>query len=211
VEADRSLDQTRTEHPMPTRRGPRDFDPVALGHRETDAWAAYYRHEWASFLAAAVAMVDIGFALGRRRTLVGAWHVLRANQLWAPFPDNDPDGARSSMRRFYALVDRAHDLGLDTTRAAELEVEWWRLHRARQHDPAVPESDLVGALMDLYAFVYDEPRDAMLAAARSRVQAMDLSDAWVRAGCRRDDPTLAAERRALVASYSALRAAVERV
>lgn len=26
--------------------GPRSFDPVAMEHHETDAWAAYYRHEW---------------------------------------------------------------------------------------------------------------------------------------------------------------------
>jgi hypothetical protein len=33
------------------------------------------------------------------RTLHGAWLVLRANQLWAPFPDNYPDRARACMRR----------------------------------------------------------------------------------------------------------------
>jgi hypothetical protein len=38
------------------------------------------------------------------RTLQGAWLLLRASQLWAPVPDNDPDGARACMRRFYALV-----------------------------------------------------------------------------------------------------------
>jgi hypothetical protein len=38
----------------------------------------------------------------------------------------------------------------------------------------------------------------------------DLSDRWVRAGCGLDDPLLTEERRALVASYAALRSAVER-
>ena len=35
--------------------------PARLGHQETDAWAAYYRHEWVSFLRAAVGMVRTGF------------------------------------------------------------------------------------------------------------------------------------------------------
>jgi hypothetical protein len=48
----------------------------------------------------------------------------------------------------------------------------------------------------------------MRAAAVARVEAMDLSDAWVRAGCDLDDPLLAQERAALVASYTALRAAL---
>jgi hypothetical protein len=26
--------------------GTRDFDPVLVGNLETDAWAAYYGHEW---------------------------------------------------------------------------------------------------------------------------------------------------------------------
>jgi hypothetical protein len=39
---------------------------------------------------------------------------------------------------------------------------------------------------------------------------MALSDAWVAAGCHLDDPTLATERLALVASYAALREAGDR-
>jgi hypothetical protein len=114
------------------------------------------------------------------------------------------------MRRFYALVVTDLASSVDPVRAAELEVEWWRLHRAHQHDPGVDERPLVAALMDLYGYVYSAPRDSMRDAARFRVAAMDLSDRWVEAGCRLDDPLLAAERRALVASHSALRDAVAR-
>ena len=57
--------------------------------------------------------------------------------------------------------------------------------------------------------MYDVPPGAVREAARHRVVAMNLSDRWVAAGCRSDDPDLAAERRALVASYAVLRAAVE--
>jgi len=183
---------------------------VVLGNQETDAWASYYRHEWRRFLVSAVGMVGTGFGMGRLKTVVGAFHVLRANQLWAPYPDNDPDGARASMRRFYALVAKDRELDLDPVWASELEVEWWRLHREHQHDPDVEESALVQALVDLYAYVYSTEPEPMRPAAAARVEAMDLSDAWVRAGCDLDDPLLAAERRALVASYTALRAAVSR-
>jgi hypothetical protein len=195
---------------MPGSARTRTFDPVLVGNRETDAWAAYYRREWRTFLVAAVGMVSAGFGMRPHKTLVGAWHVLRANQLWAPYPDNDPDGARRSMRRFYTMVLYDSDLTYDPVRAAELEVEWWRLHRAHQHDPAVPDDALVQALVELYAHVYSAPAASMTAAARHRVEAMGLSDAWVRASCAKDDPLLAAEREALVASYSALRAAVGR-
>jgi hypothetical protein len=188
--------------------GPRTFDPVRLGRQETDAWAAYYRRDWRTFLTAAVGMVRTGFGTDPVTTVVGAFHVLRANQLWAPYPDNDPDGARASMRRFYALVTRGQGLDLDPVHAAELEVEWWRLHREHQHDSDVSADALVQSLVDLYAYVYDAEPEALRPAAQLRVDGMDHSDAWVVNGCDLADPLLALERRALVASYTALRQAV---
>ncbi len=190
-------------------RGPRAFDPVKVGHLEAQAWASYYRHDWVRFLRAAVGMVGEGFQLGPVQTVRGAWHVLAANRAWAPYPDNDPDAAREQMRRFYELARRHGGLELDPRRAAHLEVEWWRRHREHQYAGDDDGSPLVASLVDLYSYVYGAEPAAMLEAARWRVTAMDVSDAWVAAGRHLDDPLLAQERRALVASYSALRAAVE--
>jgi hypothetical protein len=187
---------------------PRSFDPVRLAHQETTAWASYYRHEWLTFLRAALGMVRTGFGTDPVRTVVGAYHVLRANQLWAPYPDNDPDGARSSMRRFYTMVSRHLRLSLDPVRASQLEVEWWRLHREHQHDPEVSADALVQSLVDLYSYLYGVPPETVRDAARFRVEAMDHSDAWVANGRDLADPLLTQERRALVASYTALRRAV---
>jgi hypothetical protein len=192
------------------RAGARSFDPVAVGNRETEAWAAYYRRQWGRFLVAAVAMVWSGFGMGPVRTLLGAAYVLRANQLWAPVPDNDPDGARASMRRFYALVATTGRLDIDPAKAARLEVEWWRLHRAHQDQGHSDDSELQAALVALYAYVYGAEPSTMKDAARWRVLAMEVSDTWVAAGCDLNDPALLEERRALVASYAALRDAAVR-
>jgi hypothetical protein len=162
-------------------------------------------------------MVDQGFGLGPRLTFIAAWHVLRANQAWAPVPVNDPAAARAAMLRFYRLVLAHSDLTYDPVRASELEVEWWRIHRARQRgddasrDDVATRAELEAALVALYAHVYSAPPEAMREAARWRAEAMNESDAWVAAGCDLADPRLAAERRALVASYAALFDAVSRV
>jgi hypothetical protein len=191
-----------------TGRGPRSFDPAAVANAETDAWASYYRREWRPFLNAAVGMVRVGFGMGRLRTLQGAYYVLRANQKWAPYPDNDLAAAREYMRRFYELVLGNSDLGLDPVEASRREVEWWRLHREHQYGVVDDEEPLVDSLVDLYSYVYDVPGEAVREAARQRVRAMEYSDAWVHAGCDLADPLLAQEREALLASYRALRAAV---
>jgi hypothetical protein len=183
---------------------------VALGNAECDGWIAYYRREWRPFLRAAVSMVRIGFGMSGPRTIVGAWWVLRANQVWAPVPHNDPDKARAFMRKFYALVVKDGQLTLDPIEAARREVEWWRVHRIHQRESRLSEDDLVDALVDLYSYVYRVPGEDVREAAQHRVVAMRHSDAWVEAGCDLSDPRVSDERAELIASYTALSAAVSR-
>src|SRR5690349_17694812 len=98
----------------------RSFDPRLVGHLECETWVAYYRREWSRFLVAAVRVTRHVFGLNWPATLYGSWLVLRANQLWAPYPDNDPDGAQRCMRAFYALVRRRHGEPRDIDQAARL-------------------------------------------------------------------------------------------
>ncbi len=166
----------------------RSFDPRRVGTLECRAWETYYRRKWGAFLVASVGLVRAAFRMSWPRTLAGAWLVLRANQVWAPFPDNHTDAARALMRRFYQLLRTSEGASFDTTRAAQLEVEWWRVHREHQH--AAPGD------------VHE--------AARLRAEAMDVSDRWVEAGSDPKHPLLAEERALLVRSYAALLAAVHR-
>ncbi len=206
----------------------RSFAPHRLGRYECDAWVTYYRHDWARFLPASVGMVHEGFGMPLHRTLQGAYLVLRANQLWAPYPDNDADGAVRTMRSFYALVDQVHGLGLDPDEAARREVSWWAVHRDLQHRPGADEAaqaataegavaaaeavegadELTDALASLYSYVYTVEPEAVRTAAELRARAMVFSDLWVRQGCDLGSPLLVEELTCLVRSYGSLLAAV---
>ena len=188
----------------------RSFDPRAVGGWECRAWETYYRREWVAFLWASVSLVRAAFGMSWPRTLVGAWLVLRANQVWAPCPDNDPEAARRLMTRFYQLLRKSAGEALDPRRAAQLEVEWWRVHREVQHRRDGNSEPLTAALRDLYAYSYSVDPAEVQRAAALRAEAMDVSDRWVERGCRSDDPDLARERALLVRSYAALLAAVHR-
>jgi hypothetical protein len=179
-----------------------------VGGLETAAWVTYYRREWIPFLRAAIALTRHTFGLPWPSTLYGAWLVLRANQLWAPFPDNDPGGARRAMARFYRLVAREYGESFDPQRAAALEVEWWRVHREHQRSDTEDEETLIEALAALYSYVYGVTREAVLVAARERAVAMRHSDQWVAEGCDLESPLVEAERAALVRSYAGLLAGV---
>ena len=206
----------------------RSFAPHRLGRYECDAWVCYYRHEWVPFLQASVGMVREGFGMPAHRTVQGAYLVLRANQQWAPYPDNDQAGAEATMRRFYALVESVHHVGLDPDEAARREVGWWRVHRELQHRPGADEAaeaatadgavaaaeavggadELTGALADLYSFVYATDVDKVRPAAELRARAMVFSDLWVRQGCDLGSPLLVEELTCLVRSYGSLLEAV---
>jgi len=198
---------------MPTRL--RTFDPVRLADLEYRAWVGYYLRRWPQVLIALVRLVRMGFGMDWRRTLHGAWLMLRAAQLWAPNPDNDPKGALACMRRFYTLVKLTYGEPADPAKAAELEIDWWRVHREGQHrdgshaiDDAEPAEELVESLTRLYCYLYGAPEAALQTAAVHRARAMDLSDQWVRQGCQPDSRLLPLEHAALVRSYAALLAAV---
>ncbi len=188
----------------------RSFDPVRIAGLEYRMWVGYYQQRWTQVLAAAVRLAWLGFGMDWVRTLQGAWLLLRAVQLWAPVPGNDPGGARACMRQLYALVKVRFGEPADPERAAVLEVDWWRVHRERQRSPDSAETsdELVESVTRLYCCLFGEAEAEVRPAAAHRARAMDLSDQWVREGCQPDSPLLPLEHAALVRAYAALLAAV---
>jgi hypothetical protein len=190
--------------------GLRSFDPFLIADLEYRMWVAYYLRRWTRLLVTSVRLLWLGFGGDMARIVPGAWLMLRAVRLWAPFPDNDPDGAQAHMRELYALVRLSFGEPADPARAASLEIDWWRAHRKRQYGLESTETadELLESVTRLYCYLFGETEAAVRPAAVHRVQAMDLSDQWVREGCRPDSPLLPLERAALVRGYAALLAAV---
>src|ERR1700741_3387900 len=84
--------------------GPRSFDPFRIADLEYRMWVAYYLRRWSLVLAASVKLLLLGFGADWVQALRGARLMMRAVRLWAPVPDNDPDGAQACMRELYALI-----------------------------------------------------------------------------------------------------------
>jgi hypothetical protein len=188
----------------------RSFNPNQVGSLECGVWVAYYLRNWGSFLVQSVWLVRSAFGMDWVRTVHGAWLILRANQLWAPFPDNDAEGARRCMRRFYALVKLAYGEPANPAKAADLEVRWWAAHREHQRGEGGDNGPLVDALAALYAYTYQADEKAVRQAAQHRADAMDISDRWIEEGCQPDSQLIPAERAELVKSYASLLLAVHR-
>jgi hypothetical protein len=203
-----SLGNSRVSQMRPVGQH-RAFDPRRVARLEAATWTAYYRRQWLKVLRNAVSLTRHTFGWSWPSSFYGAWLAMRAIRLWSPRPDNDPEGARRAMKRFYRLVARHHDEPFDSAEAARLEVDWWRIHREVQygetHDDDGP---LVDALARLYAYVYGVPESAVRVAAEQRALAMGYSDQWVSAGCPTASPLLAQGHAALLRSYTELLAAI---
>jgi hypothetical protein len=188
----------------------RSFDPRLVGELECSAWVAYYRRDWLAFLASGLRVSRHAFGLSWKATIQCSWLVLRANQLWAPYPDNDPERSRRMMERFYRIVQQLYAEPFDPATAADLEVQWWRVHRDAQRCPSAGDGPaLADALARLYSHVYGVPEPSVRPAAEQRALAMRYSDQWVREGCHPDSTLINHERDALVRSYAALLKAVQ--
>ena len=98
------------------------------------------------------------------------------------------------------------------SRATYSRVLWvllgWLVCGAGAASFAASGHELVEAVTRLYSYLFGETEAAVRPTAVYRVQAMDLSDQWVKTGCRPDSPVLAQEHAALVRCYASLLAAV---
>ena len=82
------------------------------------------------------------------------------------------------------------------------------MHREAQYGLGATHDDLVESITRLYCYLYGEPEAQLRPAAVHRAEAMELSDQWVKQGCRPDSPLLPLEHAALVRAYTALLSAV---
>ena len=145
---------------------------------------AYYRRDGLAFLRSGLRVSRHAFGLSWKATIQCSWLVLRANQLWAPFPGNDPERFRRMMERFYRIVQQLYAEPFDPATAADLEVEWWRVHRDDQRSTSASDGPvLADALARLYSHVYGVPERSVRPAAEQRALAMRSSDQWVSEGC----------------------------
>jgi hypothetical protein len=184
----------------------RHFDPRKLAHYEKENYVAYYRKDWLKLLRVSVGMVQQSFGLSWLQATYAAYLVARAEIAFAPFPDNDVPRAEAFMRRFYQFIKNVHREDFDAQRAAQLELNWWSVHRklfGNSHN-----AELVDAVQSLYAEAYGIPAARLRDSAALRVKGMLCSDLWVNAGKRPDDPLLAQEEEALYQGYLALKQAI---
>jgi hypothetical protein len=184
----------------------RNFDPHRIGYYEKENYVAYYQKNWLKLLRVSVGLVKESFGLSWAQAVYAAYLVARAEIAFAPFPKNDVSRAESYLRRFYQFLKDVHHEEFDVIRTAELEVNWWIVHRKLFGNPG--NQELVEALKSLYAETYGLEPAKVQEAARRRAEGMLYSDLWVNAGKPAGSQLLVQEEEALIRSYASLKEAL---
>jgi len=190
----------RSDNPM------RKFDPRKVAYYEKENYVAYYQKDWRKLLRVSIGLVKESFALSLWQAIYGAYLVARAEIAFAPFPENDVPKAETYMRRFYQMIKDTHHEDFDVARAAQLEINWWSVHRKLFGN--AENQKLVDALANLYVEAYGVDSPKLKEAAQQRAMGMLYSDLWVNEGKVKDSPLLTKEEEALYNSYTLLKEAI---
>jgi hypothetical protein len=158
----------------------RQFDPDAVARLETNTWRSYYDLKRLRLFGEMGELLRTQYGLPYLRSNVVAFHATRAAFVFKRgHGREDYEKALPSLVRYYAAIRRGSDIPFDVQRAAKLELEWWIVHREREH--RAPE-DLARALGELQAEIYKLPVESLMEHARLRAQAMVIRDTQARAG-----------------------------
>jgi hypothetical protein len=148
----------------------RDFDPDELARLETRMWKAYYRRQPLRLFVLLIQALRAQARVSWPRAL---WSGLLLTKAAAGFARSTGDYERFAPdigRAYRALGLPAH---VDVDAVARHELRWWVVRR----EIGLAAGTAAGeAITDLYAALYDVPRDRVAEAGRLRGMAAEVRD-----------------------------------
>lgn len=148
----------------------RDFDPDELARLETRMWKAYYRRQPARLFLDLVRAVRVQARVSWQRALWASLLLTRAAAGFARATGEYERFAPDIVRGYRALGLPDH---VDVEAVARHELRWWVVRR----EIGLTAGEAAGdAISDLYATLYDLPRERVAEAGRLRGLAAEVRD-----------------------------------
>lgn len=148
----------------------RDFDPDELARLETQMWKAYYRQQPARLFVLLVRALRAQARVSWQQALRASLLLTRAAAGFAR-STGDYDRFAADIGRGYRTLGLPDHVDVDAV--AHHELRWWVVRR----ELGLAAGDAAGdAITDLYAALYDVPRERVAEAGRLRGQAAEVRD-----------------------------------
>ena len=152
----------------------REFDPDEVARLETAMWRSYYEKQRVRLFNQMTELLRTQYHMTPVKSNLVAYYAANAAFVFKEGKQrSDYEKALPDLIKFYSAVRKMSDIPFDVDRAAQLELEWWIIHRQRvQHAPG----DLDRALAALQAELYRVPVDRVMEHGRLRAEAMTIRD-----------------------------------
>ena len=144
------------------------FDPDHVALLEAEGWRAYYDKKWPRVLYLTERTTATEFHVPFPLSVRGAYYVTRAAIAFKPV-DNDLALTWAGLRAYYALVRRWSGLGFDVDRVADLELQYWIVHR--RLSGAEDHAELEDVLTELHSATFGLARQRARESAKWRTLA----------------------------------------
>lgn len=158
----------------------RDFDADEVARLDTAMWRSYYSRERLRMFSELTELLEKQYKLRFWRRQLAAFYAAKAAFVFKDGKSRaDYEKALPEVEKFYNEIRRLSTTDFDAKRAAELELEWWIVHRERKK---YREGDLARALAETAAAVYKMPVENFLEHGNLRAEAMKIRDTKAEAG-----------------------------
>lgn len=158
----------------------RHFDANEVARLETAMWRSYYDRKQVKLFNEMTELLRTQYNLPYIRSNAVAYQAAKAAFVFKDGHNRaEYERALPNLVKFYRDIRAIGDVPFDVERTARLELEWWIIHRERKsHAPG----DLVRALAELPAEIYQMPADRFMEHGRLRAEAMTIRDDRAEAG-----------------------------
>jgi hypothetical protein len=165
---------------VPRRVDLRRFDPYEVAYLDAAMWRSYYDRRPRQLFFQLAELMRLQFHFPVLRSNRVALSAARAAFIFKDGHNRtDYEGALPYLEEYFQSIRDVSATPFDVPHAAELELEWWIVHRERSSHP---DGDLARALAEAAAELYQVPPDRLMEYGRLRADAMTIRDTKSSAG-----------------------------
>ena len=149
------------------------YDAQKVAYYEVEGWKAYYDRDWLRLLSLVVSLAQAQFHIPFPQSWVAAYYITRASVAFVP-KEHDQVLVRGYLEKFYRLSQRYSGLNFDPAKAADLENEYWEVHRRLSGKP--DKTEFIETMAQLHAAVFGLTLDQARESGQLRVEANNVLD-----------------------------------
>ena len=164
----------------PRRADIRRFDPNEVAHLDTVMWRSYYDRQPRQLFLQLAELMRRQFHFPLLRSNEVATYAAKAAFVFKDGHNRaEYEKALPDLVKYFRAIHEISGIPFDVQRAAQLELEWWIVHRERGKHA---DGDLPRALAEAAAELYQVPADKLMDYGRYRTEAMKIRDSKAGAG-----------------------------